>query len=191
MRLAGDHIDLGLGVEFITLRPTLRCGLRLERRDGSFAKLIADLQEGSLSAARFVIGDAFHHPAAGQCILDAGIDEVCAKLIAFVLNCAGIDPDAPQSTASGDEASEVTFGEHRAQLYRIATGWLGWTPDVALDATPVEIMEAYKGRLDMLKAVFGGGDEDESAKPAKKPQSADHFKAVFRDLGAKQVKRAA
>jgi hypothetical protein len=149
-------------------------------------QLIADLQEGSLSTARFVLADSFNRPSVAACILDAGLDAVCGQLIAFALNCAGVDPDA-----KGDgEAGETTFAEHLDHLYRIATGWLGWTPEVALDSTPVEIREAYKGRLDMLRAIFGGDDADKPT-PAKRPRTADELRAAFRELGAKPVKRRA
>jgi len=36
----------------------------------------------------------------------------------------------------------------------------GWSPEIAWAATPAEILEAQKGRVEMLKAVFGGKQED-------------------------------
>jgi hypothetical protein len=180
VKLANEHIVIELGGEFITLRPTLRCGFRLERREGSFAKLISDLQEGSLTAAHFVLADNFHRPTIATCIVDAGLEDVCGKLILHAISCTGLDPNAkPDPNA---EPSNVTFGDHLTQLYRIATGWLGWTPDVALDSTPAEITEAYKGRLDMLKAVFGGDD-------TPKGNPAEKLKAMFADKGAVKGKR--
>jgi hypothetical protein len=55
----------------------------------------------------------------------------------------------------------MSFTEYHAKLFRLATGWLGWTPEAAYDATPTEITEAYKGRLELLSAVFGSGDQGE------------------------------
>jgi hypothetical protein len=190
--LANDHIVIELGGEFITLRPSLRCGLRLERREGSFAKLIADLHDDSLSAAHFVLADAFRRPTILDCIMDAGLQSVCEQLAIHAINCAGLDDDAkPDASDKPSEPADddVTFADHLMGLYRLATGWLGWTPDVALDCTPTEIREAYKGRLEMLKAIFGGGDETD--KPTGKPKSADDYKRVFREMGAKPVKRKA
>ena len=188
MLLAGDHIEITLASELIILRPTLHCGFRLERREGSFAKLIADLQEGSLSAAHYVLADHFKRPGIAQSIMDAGIEDVCGTLIPFVLYCAGIDPlhTSAQDRQSG--ANEVTFAEHLTNLYRIATGWIGWTPEVALNSTPTEIMEAYKGRLDMLKAIYGGS-EDDTPNPRKRKTDADDLRSAFRDLGAKTARK--
>lgn len=181
MKLLDDRIALKLGAELVTLRPTLRCGLRLDARDGSFSKLIEDLQGGSLTAALFVIRAHHDHMALGEHVLEAGLDHVCATLITFALQCAGIDPDAK---AEGDaDAGEVSFAEHLANLYRLGTGWLGWTPDTTLNATPAEIVEAYKGRVDMLRAIFGGeGDKPKSAKA-----TPDQIREAFRQLGAKRV----
>jgi hypothetical protein len=184
VKLADDHIAIKLGAELITLRPTLRCGLRLERRrEGSFAKLIEDLQSGSLTAAQYVISDHYQHMALGHQILDAGLEEVCLQLTAFVLQCSGIDPDA-----DGKGGESVSFSEHLTSLYRIGTGWLGWTPETTLDSTPVEIAQAYLGRIDMLKAIFGGEKSEAKASPSKN-MSAANIREVFRDMGAEAVKK--
>ena len=180
MRLADEHITLELGAQRITLRPSLRCGFRLERREGGFAKLISDLQEGSLSAAHFVLANDFHHPAIAQCIMDAGLEDVCGRLIVHVVNCTGIDPDAKLDPDA--EPSNVTFADHLTSLYRIATGWLGWTPEIALESTPAEITEAYKGKIDMLKAM-NGGDE------TPKGDAGDKLKAMFANKGTVKGKR--
>jgi hypothetical protein len=181
MKLGQDHIALKLGGELITLRPTLRCGLRLERREGSFAKLIEDLQGDSLSAARFVIEDQLDRVQLGYLILDAGLEVVCSQLVTFVMDCVGIDPDAKAEGKGGS----VSFAEHLTSLYRIGTGWLGWTPATTLDATPAEITEAFKGRTDMLKAIFGG----ESDTKPKSNASSDHLRSVFQEIGTTKVKR--
>jgi hypothetical protein len=149
--------------------------LRLEAREGSFAKLIEDLQEGSLTAALFVLRDHHNHPYANVHIMDAGLEPICANLIAFVLQCAGIDPDA-KAEGEADTAS-VSFSEHLTNLYRIGTGWLGWTPETTLGATPAEITEAYKGRVEMLRAVFGGDD-----KP-KRARTSDQIGLMLREVG--------
>lgn len=45
------------------------------------------------------------------------------------------------------------------ELAEIAMGWLGWSPDQALDADVNAIIVAHRGRVAMLNAVFGGGDD--------------------------------
>jgi len=181
VNLLGNDTTLKLGGALITLRPTLRCGLRLEARDGSFSKLIADLQDGSLTAALFVLQDHHNHPYANGHVMDAGLEPICAALITFVLECAGLDPEAKAERNEAGEPEEVSFSEHLTQLYRIGTGWLGWTPATTLDATPAEITEAYKGRVDMLKAIFGGESPTKS-----KATSDDDIRQAFRDLNARQ-----
>ena len=181
MKVGDDQFEIMLAGEFIALRPTLRCGMRLDRRFGSFAKLIDDLNEGSLSAATFVLYPHCDRLALGFMIIEADLESVCTKLIPFVLECAGIDPDA-QGGEGGEGA--VPFSEHLRHLYRIATGWIGWTPETALDCTPGEITEAYKGRLEMLKTIFGG--EDANAKPR---DLNSKIRQIFGDIGTKVVNR--
>lgn len=61
-------------------------------------------------------------------------------------------------------------------------GWLGWTPEQAFNASIPDILTAYEGRMDMLKAIFGGS-EDGGAKGAPsvngRPMSPQLFDAVF------------
>jgi hypothetical protein len=105
-------------------------------------------------------------------------------LIAYIGRCTGIETeDAP---AEGEdkgsaEGKTVTISEHLNGLYRTGTGWLGWTPAETLDSTPAEIIEAYKGRMEMLKAIFGGGED--KPKPETKAFTDDNVKSAFRALG--------
>lgn len=164
----------------LRLRPSLRHAMRLEAREGSFAKLFADLSEGSLTAALFILGpfDSSHVPGQlGFKILDAGIQRICNQLQTFVFLCSGIDPDEKSESKGGS----VSFHEYLTQLYRYGTGWLGWTPQQTLDATVAEIKEAYLGRVEMLKAIFGTSE-------SKKPDPADlgaKFNMLFKLHGSK------
>ena len=67
-------------------------------------------------------------------------------LAEFVLAVAGIDPDdtaLPSEPAPGKTVEpERVF----AQLFGIATGALGWTPEQAWNATPAEIIAAHNGQ---------------------------------------------
>lgn len=70
-------------------------------------------------------------------------------------------------------------------------GWLGWTEAETLDTSMPAISLAYEGRLDMLRALFGG-----SEKPPEEPKGGDDLrpdpdlaeklKFAFRDLGARR-----
>lgn len=184
MKLA-DDITIELGGERVTLRPTLRCAIRFESRPGSFSSLLGQISDGSLSSAINCIQPHHDHPFLKNQIMDAGLDSLMDPLTRYVMACAGIDPDDPPKKANG-KGKTVTFKKHLEDLFRIGTGWLGWTPDETLDATPAEITLAYEGRLEMLKAIFGGSD-----KPDNKSNLSldDQFKGALGSFDTTKVKR--
>lgn len=185
MRLAAPIIIILAG-EAVTLRPSLACAMQLERRPGSFKGLLDEIADDSLSAASAIIAPHHSHPMLASRIMDARLDALRPALMDYVLQCAGIDPDAPKAAPEGPS---VSFAEHLQHLYRIGTGWLGWTPDTTLDATPAEIMEAYRGRMDMLKAIFGSAD-DTQPQPDTRDLDAK-FRAAFGSFGTIVVNREA
>ena len=88
----------------------------------------------------------------------------------------------------------MTVGDYLDHLFKLGTGWLGWTEAETLDTSMVAIAIAYDARIDMLQAIFGGAD-----KPADKPDAnpeivvgdetlpiADRLKTAFRAMAAKQ-----
>ncbi len=52
---------------------------------------------------------------------------------------------------------------------KIATGWLGWSEEQALDADMNTIVLAYTGKTEMLKAIFGSTDDNRPSKSKPKP----------------------
>jgi hypothetical protein len=63
-------------------------------------------------------------------------------------------------------------------LLEIGTGWLGWGYDQTLD-TPIQGIEiAHKGRLAMLRAIFGSAEKPEETKQLP-PLSPTLFRAMF------------
>ena len=60
----------------------------------------------------------------------------------------------------------MSFDELLLWLYKAGTGWLGWTPDTTRSAHMQEIILAYEGKIDQLKAVHGSSD-DKNGKPKK------------------------
>ncbi|MBS0237080.1 MAG: hypothetical protein JSR89_01500 [Proteobacteria bacterium] len=159
MHKLAESIEIELAGEVHALRPSLRHALSLESRPGGgFPGLLSDLQDGSLTAYCDIL-----RPHCGerkfftQHVFDA-MNELQEPLSKYVIALTGIDADAKSS----EGGKTVSFRDHLLQLYKIGTGWLGWTPDVTLDATPSEIMLAYEGRIELLKAVFGTGDPDKA-----------------------------
>jgi hypothetical protein len=170
MKLGADGIYVELAGEAYELRPSLRASMRLVRRH-QLNGLLAAVQGFNVT----IIMDMLREAAIKPSLLLAEIaaiglgtvrNHLTGPLVAFVLAIAGIDPDdaTPLEAATGKPADpERVF----AQLFGIATGWLGWTPAEAWNATPAEIIAAKTGRTDLisdvLKAVFGTTDEQTRA----------------------------
>lgn len=174
-----DSIVIELAGEEITLRPALRHAIRLDRRIGSFPALAREVLDGSLSAALDIIEPHYCHPMIEHRVLEA-LPAIQGALFRYVLACSGVDPDEPANdNAKAKKADKpVPYREYLAGLYRIATGWLSWPPEVALDATPAEITEAHKGRVEMLNAIFGGGSGGKPEKTST-PFTDQNVKAFF------------
>lgn len=177
------EITITIAGELVALRPSLRHAMRLERREGSFAQLIRDVTDGSLTAALEIIRPIHPVPFLDAKVMDVGLDNLQAPLLLYIAACAGIDEELSDDAKA--PGNPVSFEEHLTGLYRLATGWLGWPPNVALDVTPTEIIEAYKGRVAMLKAIFGGAN-DEEQEPV---DTAERFTTVLRSFGTTKIMR--
>lgn len=74
----------------------------------------------------------------------------------------------------------MTFTEYLGLLFKSATGWLGWSPADAL-ASPMPMIEAaMEGRIEMLKAVFGGGSGKGGKGHSPAKQSQEEQAAIMR-----------
>ena len=167
MRLADDYIAISLLSETIQLRPTLRAAFLLCNAYGDFHNLVERIAECNLTACT----DLIKHGGGGSEATNAfaafvgreniiGVMDIRNELLEFVLILSGAKDREPEGKAS--TAKPIPFEEYHTRLFRIATGWLGWTPDQAWNATPAEILEAHKGRLEMLAAIFGSKKADDS-----------------------------
>ncbi|MGX4772507.1 hypothetical protein ACWAUC_22265 [Bradyrhizobium guangdongense] len=163
MRLAANTFALQLGGRSFDLKPSLRAAFILWERYDGFHNLSRHLAEGSVTAALDIISativDAkawgeYALPANGAIVRD--LMAATADLIEFVLVLAGADEKASDKPSTG---KPMPFDEYFTQLFEIGTGWLGWTPDHAWDATIAEIHAAQRGRMAMLKALFGSKEQ--------------------------------
>lgn len=185
MKLA-EEIIIELGDEVVELRPSLRHAIRLERREGSFRQLLNDINEGSLTAALDIV--APH--ADGIVLLDNRVMDalpvIRPVLVEYVVACAGLDNAERETTATdkkpAKEEAPRSFADHLTDLYRHATGWMGWSPDQALDATPAEITIAFEGHIAMLKAVHGAAQSE----PKDTRPLGDKFRSIFAGIGTKK-----
>jgi hypothetical protein len=189
MQLAATAITIKANRLEIELRPSLRAATHLARRHGSFAPLLRGILDGHLGIIAELIregspGTAFDLAAhVDQAGLGSTLEQISNPLVQFVLALAGFDETKIEEPA--DQAEPIAFDEYHARLFGIATGWLGWTPDTAWHATPAEIIAAHKGRLEMLKAIYGG--DDQAPAPDKPKNLADKVRGLMRGLGAKRA----
>lgn len=189
MRLAEDEIVIRVAGGETRLRPTLRAAMRLEGRYG-FEKLFRAVSEGNLTVVSEIIAETATAPSSlpdflakiASMPLRVGLEAVTGPVLNLVCALAGIDPDKPETDNSNAEAGErITFAEYHARLYRIGTGALGWTPEVTWNATPAEIIEAYKGRAEFIRAIFGG-TPDQDSEPGPKIHSAAEVATSLSEL---------
>jgi hypothetical protein len=166
MRLADDEVTITFpsGRVFV-LRASLRAAFILYRKYGSYAALSNAIVGGTLGAYCDVITAActdreelvrFRATTDMIALRDAILDNR-DKLLEFVLMLAGGKPSGDQPS---EPAKPITFDDYHTKLFRIATGWLGWSPTDAWNATPAEIINAQQGRLEMLSAIFGSKKDE-------------------------------
>ncbi|MDO6521279.1 hypothetical protein Q4578_06755 [Shimia thalassica] len=164
---AYDAIALEYGGNAVFLRPSLRAALHLERLHGGFPELLRKIEEFdtltvwhviTASAGRTATDDLFGY-AATQSL--SGFAEA-AQVPCFEL-VAALFPKAPEGEGKAPKTADpMPWSDVFSELYKIATGWLGWTPDTAWNATPQEITDAFEGHMNMLKAIHGSADDEQT-----------------------------
>ena len=169
MRLA-PSTAIKVGTQTLTVRPTLRAASLLLESHGSLNAIADGIEQGSWTVIRDVLSTCGAHSNGNEFALamidgapmGAVLAAVSNPVIDLLLELAGIDRNA-----KAQEGPKVTIQESHRRLFAIATGWLGWTPDAAWNATPAEIIEAHKGLIEKLRAIHGGKDDDKSEAPSE------------------------
>ncbi|MBB5723208.1 hypothetical protein FHS72_002845 [Loktanella ponticola] len=163
-------VSLAYGGNAVSLRPSLRAATNLERLHNGFSGLLQRVQAFDLSTIRAIILCAATDKQEAKAFL-AGMENAPLATIrevttapAFVLITALMTPvsNTQGEAAKAPSGSPVAWHDLFADLYKIATGWLGWTPAQAWDATLTEITGAFDGLLAKLKAIHGAADDDSS-----------------------------
>ncbi|MEH2542820.1 hypothetical protein [Bradyrhizobium sp. AZCC 1699] len=194
MRLQADS-EIVIGHESIRLRPTLGAAFRLEQKYHGFHNLFNAVASGSVSALSDVIKEGCGQTSALTAYLDSSseddplvisLDLVIRQVCAFLLALSG--NDAADVVGEHGVKEQITYLEYHTKLYRLATGWLGWSPEIAWAATPAEILEAQKGRVEMLKAVFGGKQEDSADETTTDLRSAKDRLNALGDSGVTNMR---
>ena len=173
MSLADSEITITFDGERIVLRPSLRAAMRLVRKFDGFDNLLRGVAEQDTGVIATLIEECAEYPRNSLTdFLDYDTRKPLAHKLAslveplfqLVLALAGLDLDALDEDAAKADDDVVPYVEHFERLFGLATGWLGWSPEDAWNATPGEITGAYNARLDMLKAIFGGAEEKQTRK---------------------------
>lgn len=174
MPLATD-IVITTGSLPVELRPSLRAAIRLERRHG-FETLSRGVAEGSYSVLSSIVRECAGTRDDANAILSVRpfgklIEALCKPCHSLILALAGHDIE--HDTDGKEQGEPLPFSQFYAELYRLAAGNLGWPPEQALSATPLEIFEAVKGRADLLKSIFGSAESETESEPID-PANIDH-----------------
>jgi hypothetical protein len=164
MRLADDHFELKLGSKIFILRPTLRAAFRLDQIYEGFQNLHRAIADGSLGASTDLISQTVTDPTRWAAYALAPNSTIARdllaapdQLLAFLMVLIGANEKSDKSQTG----KPISFGEYFVELFRIGTGWLGWSPAETWASTPAEILNAHAGRVAMLKAIFGSKSSDD------------------------------
>ncbi|WEJ38168.1 hypothetical protein [Sinorhizobium prairiense] len=84
---------------------------------------------------------------------------------------------APDSKAKPGTGKLIPWRDFYQGLYAQATGFLGWTPETAWNATPTEIDRAYAAHMDKLKAIHGSADNDQPSDDPREEVSEQEVRA--------------
>ena len=61
----------------------------------------------------------------------------------------------------------------------IGCGWLGWTPQTVRNSHLQDLSNAYIGKIKMLQACYGGGEEETKRAVKKQPATLEKFEELF------------
>ncbi|WP_323784619.1 hypothetical protein [Thalassovita sp.] len=170
-QLAYDAISLEYGGNAVFLRPSLRAALRLEQLHGGFPELLRKIEEFDTLTIWHVVKESTGMEASEPLFAYVAAHPLkdfqkaaqgpCVELVAAFF------PEAPETTTKQPSTAAPTpWGELFKELYGFATGWLGWTPESAWNATPQEITDAFTAHVAKLKAIHGDA-EDADTGPTK------------------------
>lgn len=176
-RPAYEEVRIAHGGNTVTLRPTLRAAVTLEARHG-FPTLFRALEEGSFTVISDIIQTATDsrddgatflrvHPGRSLSSFIGLVRLPLAELVSMLM--PALDPQAINVRPT---CKSIAWADYYADLYEKATGWLGWTPEQAWNATPTEIDRAYTGHIAKLKAIHGSGEDDKPTDKAPDPEQA-------------------
>lgn len=176
MRLASPPITITVDGAKATLRPSLRAAYLLEQKHG-FKAVLQGVNDGNVGIIADILAVADDEETVGKLLRETAVhgiiklDFLRPALIEFLAVLIGLGDDEEEAEAAKKPIALTDFFE---QLFEIATGWLGWTPDQAWAATPREIIAAQRGfmaqRNALLTAIFGKPEEHDPREEVSEEQ---------------------
>lgn len=168
-QLASDAIALDYGGTAVGLRPSLRAAIHLERLHGGFPMLLRKIEEFDTATIWHVITAGAGKEATDPIFAHAATHSLKSFKRAAQGPCialvASFFPTTPDTNAQPDTATPTPWADLFKELYGFATGWLGWPPETAWNATPQEITDAFNAHIAKLKAIHGSGDDADTTGP--------------------------
>jgi len=74
----------------------------------------------------------------------------------------------------------MSHSEYYEWFIKIGCGWLGWPPNVVNESHICEIITAYEGLIEKLKACYGSGEEKNNKEQLDASElDADSFDRLF------------
>ncbi|TBH58574.1 hypothetical protein ELG65_09200 [Rhizobium leguminosarum] len=154
-RPAYEEVTIAHGGNTVSLRPSLRAAATLEARHG-FPALFRAPFDLNLTIISDIILTACSDRQSAAAFLSSLLGKplfpffmAAQKPLADLVSMFMPEPD-PKAQPSTGTGKPMPWSEVFATLYDSATGWLGWTPDTAWNATPTEIARAMSAHFDRL-----------------------------------------
>lgn len=162
-RRAYEEVTISHGGNTVSLRPSLRAATILEDRFGipALHRGLAEFDLTIISEIILTMTSRQDGAAFLSSILGRPLAPFYQSVRAPLAELVSILTPAPDRKAKPSAGKPMTWPDLFATLYDRATGWLGWTPEQAWNATPTEIDRAYRAHFDKLKALHGTSDDEE------------------------------
>ncbi len=159
-------IPLSYGGDTVWLRPSLLAATRLEALHNGFPALLTKVQQHDTATISELITYSATDCTAAHHLMRSMRDKPLRELQeatlgpALALITAFMTPFPDEDKADTKPAKTMPWGDVFADLFKLATGWLGWPPEAAWNATMPEILIAIEGHAERLKVIHGSADEE-------------------------------
>ncbi|SOE08491.1 hypothetical protein SAMN05877838_0213 [Hoeflea halophila] len=160
-RPAYEQVTFVHGGNTVTLRPSLRAAVTLEEKFG-FPALYRALAEQNFTIISDIIRTAKSGAQYVAPFPEQSLFLFFAETLIPVANLLDMFRPETDSDAKPTSGKSISWSQAHRELFNAATGWLGWTPQAAWEATPNEIASAYSAHIARLKAIHGSADDQSS-----------------------------